>query len=75
MKTFKQTYNPSAPRAVFAVAAIAMTAVTIVASIVVPATIDVNVSQLDSLAQPSRATAAPIVASNPIVKSGALDVS
>ena len=62
-------------RAVFAVAAIAMTAVTIVALIVVPATIDIDVSQFDSLAQPSRSTPVPVVVSNPIATSGAIDVA
>lgn len=52
-------------RAVFAVAAIAMTAVTIVALIVVPATIDINVSQFDSLAQPSRSTPSRALSQTP----------
>lgn len=44
-------YKSSAPRAAFAVAAVAMTVITIAVSIVVPATMDSGLSRLDALVQ------------------------
>ena len=55
-------YQSPAPRAALAFAAIAMTAITIAVSIVLPANMSSAVSNFDTLAQPSAVTASPAAA-------------
>ena len=56
-------YKSSTPRAAFAFAAVAMTAITIAVSIVVPASMNSGVSNLGVLAQPSGIPLSPVAAS------------
>src|SRR5437764_6660751 len=56
-------YQSPAPRAAFAFAAIAMTAITIAVSVVVPANMNSGVSNVDTLAQPGAVTSLPVASS------------